>query len=312
MSPSAAIRVSQVAEFGGPGVLRTAERPWPEPAAGQVVVSIAAASINPADLGARSGALTRRLPSLQPPFVPGWDLAGVVTASGASTTAYAVGDPVVGMIPWIAVSGIVGAYAEAAAVDPEWLAARPPGLDEVAAATVPLAALTARQGLDLIAAAAGATLLVTGASGAVGGFAVQLAARDGLRVLAVASDGDEEWVASLGASEVLPRSADLATVGPVDALLDAAPVGAAAAAAVRDGGAAMFTRRVDVPDGRLRIHTPLVRSDPVALGELARELADGRLRTRVARTFDLQDAAEAHRLVEAGGLRGKVVLTTNA
>jgi NADPH2:quinone reductase len=306
------MRVCEVPEFGGPEVLRSTERPWPVLAAREIVVSIAAANVNPTDLAARSGAFRRRMPGLGPPFVPGWDLAGVVSDAGAETSGYAVGDLVVGMIPWARIGGRVGAYAQAAAVDPDWLAPRPDGLDEVTGATVPLNALTARQALDLIGAPAGATVLVTGASGAVGGFATQLAVRDGLRVLAVASDADEEWVAELGAAEVLPRCTDLTALNPVDAVLDAVPVGAVAAAAVRDGGVAVFTRGVgEVADGRdLRVETPLVHSDPAALAELTLQVASGQLRTRVARTLDLADAAEAHRLVERGGLCGKVVLTT--
>jgi NADPH2:quinone reductase len=309
------MRVCEVTEFGGPEVLRASVRPWPVPAAGEVVVMIGAANVNPTDIAARSGTHRRRMPDLQPPFVPGWDLAGVIGEVGAEAPGYAVGDPVVGMIPWVRIGGRVGAYAQAAAVDPSWLAPRPEGLDEVTGATVPLNALTARQALDLIGAAAGATVLVTGASGAVGGFAIQLAVREGLRVLAVATEGDEEWVAGLGATEVLPRSTDLSALRPVDALLDAVPIGAAAAVAVRDGGVAVFTRGVgdvaDVADGReLRIETPLVHSDPAALAELTSQVAGGRLRTRVAGTLDLDDAAEAHRLLERGGLRGKLVLTT--
>jgi NADPH:quinone reductase len=277
-----------------------------------VVVGIAAANVSPTDLASRSGAVRRRRPELAPPFVPGWDLAGVVTEVGAEAAGYSAGEPVVGMIPWVRIGGRVGAYAQAAAVAPSWLAPRPEGLDAITGATVPLNALTARQALDLIAAPAGATLLVTGASGAVGSFATQLATQDGLRVLAVASEGDEEWVASLGSAEVLPRSTDLAALKPVDAVLDAVPVGAPAAAAVRDGGVALFTRGIEVPDGRgLRVENPLVHSDPSALAALTRQVASGALRTRVARTLELGDADEAHRLVERGGLRGKVVLTTH-
>ncbi len=276
------------------------------------MVRIATANVNPTDIAARAGAHARRLPDLKPGFVPGWDFAGTIAELGPEPSGYAVGDRVVGMIPWVRIGGRVGAYAQAAAVDPGWLAPWPLGLDEITAATIPLNALTARQALDLIRAPVGATLLVTGASGAVGGFATQLAVRDGLRVLAVASDGDEEWVARLGAAEVLPRSADLAALDPVDAVLDAVPVGAAAAAAVRPGGVAVFTRRVsDVPGGdELRIETPLVESDPVALAELTRLVASGQLHTRVARTLELAEAPEAHRLVERGGLRGKIVLVT--
>jgi len=306
------MRVCEVTAFGGPDVLRESSRPWPVAAPHEVVVTIAAATVNPSDIAARSGAHRARLPELQPPFVPGWDLAGVVTDVGAQTSGFTVGDPVLGMIPWIRISGRVGSYAQAAAVQPDWLAPRPDGLDEVTGATIPLNALTARQALDLIGGPPGSTLLVTGASGAVGGFAMQLAAQAGLRVLAVASPGDEEWVSGLGAIEVLPRDVDFAALAPVDALLDAVPIGARAAAAVRSGGVAVFTRRVGEidPANGLRIETPLAHSDPDALAELARMAADGRLRTRVARTLDLADGAEAHRLVEHGGVRGKVVLTT--
>ena len=129
--------------------------------------------------------------------------------------------------------------------------------------------------------------------------------------MAVASNGDEDWVAGLGAAEVLPRSTDLAGVGPVDALLDAVPVGPVATDAVRDGGVAVFTR----PPGdferaaHMRVESFLVETDPAGLRELSGDLGAERLRTRVARTLDLAEAAEAHALVEPGGLRGKVVLT---
>jgi NADPH:quinone reductase-like Zn-dependent oxidoreductase len=304
------MRVAEVTEFGGPEVLRVAERPDPDPAAGEVVVRIDAFNVNPTDLVSRSGAARRRMPGLEPPFVPGWDLAGEVTAAEPGS-GYAPGDAVVGMIPWVRIGGRVGAYAEAAAVKPDWLAPAPAGLEATLAATLPLNALTAQQGLELLAVEPGSTLLVTGASGAVGGFATQLAAAAGLRVLAVASEGDEEWVDRLGAKEVLPRSTDIATLAPVDALFDAVPVGPSAAAAVREGGAALFTRGVEeseVKDG-VRVETLLADSDPDALRELSAELEAGRLRTRVADVLDLGDAAEAHRRVEAGGLRGKLVLT---
>ena len=302
--------VCEVAEFGGPDVLRLAARRWPEAGEGEVVVEIAAANVNPTDLAARGGLHRSRMPDLRPRFVPGWDLAGTVSEVGAGVDEYRPGEAVVGMIPWVRIGGRVGAYAQAANVDPGWLALRPPGLDEITGATVPLNTLTARQALDLIGLKSGSTLLITGASGAVGGFATQLAVRDGLRVLAVASDADEEWVRSLGPAKVLPRSTELGKLEQVDAVLDAVPVGAAVAAAVKPGGVALFTRFVEVPERPdLRVETPLVRSDPLALAELTEWVARGELKTRVARTFDLGEAAEAHRLVERGGLRGKIVLT---
>jgi len=306
------MRVCEVTEFGGPEVLREAQRPWPNAAAGEIVVEIAATNINPTDIAARSGAHRRRIPDLEPPFVTGWDLSGVVSEVNVPDSGFHPGDRVVGMIPWARIGGHVGAYAQAAAVKPAWLALRPESLDDIHGATVPLNALTAHQAIELIDAPAGATLLITGASGAVGGFATQLAVQRGLRVLAVASDADEDWVASLGPDHVLARDTDLADVGPVDAVLDAVPLGAAAIAPVRAGGVALFTRgSVELPDGLdLRIEKPLVDSEPAALEQLTARVADGSLKTRVAMTLDLAEAAEGHRLVERGGLRGKIVLTT--
>jgi NADPH2:quinone reductase len=302
------MRVCEVSAFGGPEVLRIAERPWPVAERGEVIVEVLATSVNPTDLAARAGAHRKRMPELTPPFVPGWDIAGVVADGGES--GYATGDPVVGMIPWVQTGGRVGAYAAAAAVDAAWLAPRSAGFDPVSAATLPLNALTARQGLDLIAAPPGATILITGASGAVGGYAAQLAAADGLRVIAQASAGDEDWVASLGAADVVARDVDYARLGPVDALFDAVPVGAAAAVAVRDGGVALFTRGVTgVDPERIRVEARLAHPDSGMLSGLVELAQRGQLRTRVARTFDLAQAPEAHRLAERGGLRGKLVLT---
>ena len=303
------MHVAEVTAFGGPEVLQLTERPDPAPAPGEVVVRIRAANVNPTDLGVRSGQARTRMPDLRPPFVPGWDLAGEVTAVGSEATGFAPGDRVLGMIPFGRIGGRVGAYAQAAAVDPGWLAPLCTDVDDATAATLPLNALTAQQALDMIAAPPGATLLVTGASGAVGGFATQLAVRAGLRVLAQASHGDEDWVGSLGATEVLPRDTDLATIGPVDAVLDAVPLGPDATAALRDGGIAVFTRPpgADPPPGR-RFDVVLVQSNAEQLRALTDDLEHGRLRTRIAEVLPLADAARAHALNEAGGLRGKVLL----
>jgi NADPH2:quinone reductase len=300
------MHVAEVTAHGPPEVLRLAERPDPSPAHGELVVRIRAANVNPTDVAVRSGDHPR---SPEPPFVPGWDLAGEVIAVGDGAEGFAPGERVIGMIPWGRIGGRVGAYAQEAAVEPQWLAPLDGGVDDATAATLPLNALTARQALDLIAAPPGSTLLITGASGAVGGFATQLAERDGHRVLAQASTGDEDWVASLGAAQVIPRSADLATIGPVDAVLDAVPLGPASTASLRDGGTAVFTRPPGAePDRDVRFETILVQTDPVSLRALAADLVAGRLRTRIAEALPLEQAARAPELNEAGGLRGKVVL----
>jgi NADPH:quinone reductase len=296
------VRVVEVTQFGRPEVLRPADRPDPEPGWDEVLVAVRATTVNPTDLSTRDGSRRRRLPELEPPFVLGWDLAGEVPETG---------ERVVGMIPFVHIGGRKGAYAERVAVDPAWLAPLPNGVPFEDAATLPLNGLTARQALDLLHLSAGDTLLVTGASGGVGGFAVQLAVASGLRVIAVAGRDDEHWVASLGAAEVLAPNDDLTAIDAVDGVLDAVPLGpAVSTAALREGGTAVFTRPPDPaePDREIHFETILVRPDQAMLTDLAERLAAGELRTRVAHVLPLEEAARGHRLAEQGGLHGKVVL----
>jgi NADPH2:quinone reductase len=294
------------AALGGPEVLRVTELPEPEAGPGQVVVRIRAVCVHPADIASTTGEIPRG--PVPPPFSPGWDIAGEVVSVGPETADFLVGDRVVGMIPWYLTRGTPGGYAEFVAADAGWLVPLPDGLDFVSAATVPLNAQTAHQGLALVSLAmlpAGSSILVTGASGGVGGFATQLAAQGGYRVLAQASDGDEQWVRGLGAHEVVSRSADVAAV------FDAVPVGEAAAAAVEDRGVVVATRPTPalVPARGVRQELQLIRLDRALLADLVEQVAAGRLRTRVAETMPLTEAADAHRRVSAGGLRGKLVLT---
>jgi NADPH:quinone reductase-like Zn-dependent oxidoreductase len=302
------MRAIAVTALGGPEVLQIVEYPNPVAGPGQVLVRVRAACVNPADLAARIGDMPGGADP--PPFQPGWDIAGEVAAVGEGLTGYRVGDRVAGMIPWFLTRGRPGGYAELVAAAADWLVPVPAGLDLDTAATVPLNALTAHVALDVLPLPRGSTLLVIGASGGVGGFAVQLAVRRRLRVIAVANDGDEDWVRELGADEVVPRSAGLSAVEAVPAVFDAAAVGLPAAAPLADGGILATTRPVDPvdPGRRVRQQLVLVKLNQLALGELIRDAAEGRLRTRVAETLPLAEAAQAHRQVEAGGLRGKIVL----
>ena len=300
------------AALGGPEVLQVTELPEPEAGPGQVVVRIRAVCVHPADVAATTGEIPRG-PD-KPPFSPGWDIAGEVASVGPDAADFGVGDRVVGMIPWYLTRGAPGGYAEFVAADTDWLVRLPDGLDFVSAATVPLNAQTAHQGLSLVALAllpAGSSLLVTGASGGVGGFATQLAVQSGYRVLAQASHEDEQWVRGLGAHEVVSRSVEAATAGPVAAVFDAVPLGEAAAAAVEDRGVVVVTRPTSaiVPARGVRQELQLIRHDRALLADLVGQVASGRLRTRVADTMPLTEAADAHRRVLAGGLRGKLVLT---
>ncbi|GIF73587.1 zinc-binding alcohol dehydrogenase [Asanoa siamensis] len=298
-----------VAELGGPDGLRVTELPDPVAEAGQVVVRVRAVCVQPADIAARVGMIPGG--PVPPPFLCGWDVAGEVASVGPEVTDLQVGDRVVGMIPWYLTRGTPGGYAELVAADAQWLVPLPDGLDLAAAATLPLNGLTAHQALAMLSLERGEPVLVTGASGGVGGFATQLATRRGHQVLAQATTGDEAWVGGLGAAEVLPRAADLAK-HTVRAVVDAIPLGDAAAAAVADGGAVVTTRPtppLDTARG-IRQHLQLIHLDRDLLADLVSQLAAGDLRTRVATTMPLTEAAEAHRLAEAGGLRGKIVLTT--
>jgi NADPH:quinone reductase-like Zn-dependent oxidoreductase len=303
------------AALGGPEVLQATELPEPEAGPGQVVVRVRAVCVHPADVAATTGQIP--LGPVPPPFLPGWDIAGEVASVGPDTTQFQVGDRVVGMIPWYLTRGAPGGYAELVAADAGWLVPLPDELDFVAAATVPLNAMTAHQGLELLArdrSPAGGTVLVTGAGGGVGGFAAQLAVQRGYRVLAQASTGDEAWVHSLGVHEVIPRSTELAAVGPVAAVFDAVPIGEAAAEAVQDGGVVVTTRPTPpiLPSRGVRQELQLIRLDRELLADLVGQVAAGQLRTRVAATMPLTEAAAAHRRVLAGAVHGKLVLTVGS
>jgi NADPH:quinone reductase len=303
------MRVIEVAAFGGPEALHVVERADPVAGPGQVLVRVRAANVNPTDLSVRDGSVVRRSPSVAPPVVPGWDLAGEVAAVGDGVTGLEPGTRVVGMVHWPSTRGEIGAYSELVALDADQVVATPDGVDDPTAATIPLNALTADQALGIIDPAPGTTLLVTGASGAVGAFAAQFAVQRGLRVIAQAGRDDEDFVWSLGVEDVLPRDADLTAIDEVDNVLDAVPVGPVAATRMAAGGTAVFTRGVQdqAPEGQ-RYEVVLCKADPVALRRVVADVADGLIATRVAQVLPIEDAPRAHELTEAGGNRGKIVL----
>ena len=209
----------------------------------------------------------------------------------------------------------LGTYAEQVVLDAADVAPAPAGIDSAAAATIPLNGLTALQALDALAPTAGQTILVTGAAGGLGGFAVELAAMRGLRVVGAAGDDDEKLVRHLGAAEFVPRSADLAAAvrelvpGGVDAVFDAAVVGYPALDAIRAGGAfAAFVGTGPVPLRGIRVVPVTIHADGAALTALSRLATAEKLTLRVADTYPLAEAAKAHERLQAGGVRGRLVL----
>jgi NADPH:quinone reductase len=304
-------------EFGGPEVLRLVSLPVPLPGPDQVRVRVAAAAVNPTDLAFRSGGHRSMPEGVSPPYVPGMDLAGVVDVAGAdAASVWAPGDRVMAAVsPW---DHGGGAQAEFVVVAADALARVPEQISLQAAATLPMNALTVRAALDELALRPGQTLGVTGAAGAVGGYAIQLGRAEGLRVIADASPADEDLVAGLGADIVVPRGPGVAArmrqvlPGGVDALLDAAVMGPPVLPAVRDGGRVIAVRPHPGETERgIAVSLVLVFRHLHEGGTLARlaELADtGVLSLRVADVLPAARAAEAHRRFEARGVRGRLVL----
>lgn len=303
------MRAVIVRSFGGPEVLAVADVPVPSPGAGQVRIRVEAAAVNPVDIATRAGWLAEAgLMAATPPVGAGWDVAGVIDAVGAGVEGFAVGDRVAGLSDRLDLPAKT--HAEFVVLDADTVART--DLDPVAAATLPLNVLTAAQALDVLDLAEGATVLVTGAAGGVGGFAVELAKARGLRVVAAAGDGDEELVRGLGAETFVPRSAPLAesvrqaVPGGVDSVLDAAVLGVGALDALRGGGTfvAVIAGAAPPPLRGTRVKNVMVRADGKRLAELIPQVTP-----RVADTLPLTEVAKAHRRTEKGNLRGRLVLT---
>ncbi|WP_141579864.1 NADP-dependent oxidoreductase [Actinomadura sp. WMMA1423] len=305
---------------GGPDALELTDVPEPVPGPGQVRIRVAAAAVNPVDAVTRSGALADA--GLMPPFGSrpsvgiGWDVAGTVDAVGDGVAGFAAGDEVIGLKDRLDVP--LGAYAEAIVLDAGAVAHAPRSVPAVEAATIPLNALTAFQALDLLGLPPGGTLLVTGAAGAVGGYAVELAAHRGLRVVAAASAADESEVRGFGAEMFVPRGEYLGdsvralVPGGVDGALDAALLSVAALDAVRGGGTFAAVNggpATPLPLRGITVHNVWIRADAAQLAQVAALTDEGRLTPRVADVLPLSEAPKAHARLEAGALRGRLVLT---
>ena len=304
-----------VIEFGGPEVLQVVDLPETHAAAGEVRIRVHAATVNPTDTYLRKGARAEALRKVPPPYIPGMDIAGVIDEVGASTTTdLAIGDAVMAMV---VNSASHGGYRESIVLSADAVVRAPAGFTLIEAATLPMNGLTARQSLNQLALRPGQTLAVTGAAGCYGGYAVQLAKADGLRVIADASSADEALVRSLGADIVVSRGDDIAAQirkvapGGVDGLADGAFQSGIAAGAVRDGGGFASVRGWAGDERGIAFHKTSVRDynhRADLLDRLRRQVEGGLLTLRVAATYPAEQAAEAHRRLEAKGTRGRLVL----
>jgi NADPH:quinone reductase-like Zn-dependent oxidoreductase len=301
--------------FGGPEVLRLTEVERPVPLPTEVLVRVRAVGVNPVEAVIRSG----QFPLLgEPPFILGWDISGVVEDVEPGVTRFQPGDEVYGM-PFF--PRAASAYAEYVAAPSRQLARKPAGLSHAEAAALPLAGLTAWQALvDTARVAAGQRVLIHGAGGGVGHLAVQIAKARGAHVLGTASAAKHDFVASLGAEELIDyRASDFAAqVDGVDVVLDT--IGGDTArrsiGVLRPGGLLVtIVGRRDV-DLAARTKTAgrrfaglSVEPDYPALEALADLAESGKLRAHLQATLGLAEAPKAHELLESGSVTGKIALT---
>jgi NADPH:quinone reductase-like Zn-dependent oxidoreductase len=297
------------ARYGGPEVLELTDLPEPKVPPGWVLLKVRSAAINPVDWKIMAGGLDP-LMEVQFPVVPGWDVSGVVEAVGIDVPEWAPGDEVISYARTDWVHG--GTMAEYVALPARLLAPKPASVDWDRAAALPLAGLTAYQVLGRLEVAAGDTVLVHNASGGVGGYAVQLAAARGARVIGTASEANHEYLRGLGAEPVaygdgLPeRVRELAPNG-VDVVVDlVGGVVEQTLAVLKDGG-----RHASVADDAVEAHGGTwmwVRPSAEDLTELGRLVDRGALRIELARSMPLAEGVEAYRLSQEGHVRGKIAV----
>ena len=301
---------------GGPEVLEVVDLPEVHAGSGQVRIRVHAVAVNPTDTMARNGSRAEQQKIDPPPYVPGMDVAGVVDeVDDDISTNVAVGDAVMAMV---VPNASHGAYREQIVLNARSVVPAPAGTSHVEACTLPMNGLTARQSLDLLGLSSGQTLAVTGAAGAYGGYVIQLAKTEGLTVIADASEADRELVTDLGADIVVRRGDDVASrfrehfSDGVDGLADGAVQNELVIPAVRDGGAFTSVRGfIGEPLRDISFTATMVRTydgEFEKLDRLRQLVESGSITLRVADTYTPERAGEAHRRLEAGGTRGRLVI----
>ena len=304
-------------EFGGPEVLRYEDVDRPRPAAAQVLIRVAATSFNPVDAAIRSGFLQQVFP-VALPHTPGIDVAGTIAEIGEGVARWSVGEAVVGFLPMTE----DGASAEFVLAPAELLTGAPTSIPLVDAAALPSTSLSAWQALlEQADLKAGQRVLVNGAGGGVGGYALQLAKQAGATVIATASPRSRDAVEALGADQIVDYTATAVTEAisePVEVVLNLvnAPESDLAGLTdlVSDGGVLVSTTSPvrDDPGRDVRSVRLFVRSDAGQLATIVERVDSGELRVDVSERFPLSEIARVHELGEAGKFRGKVILTPDA
>jgi NADPH:quinone reductase-like Zn-dependent oxidoreductase len=303
------MKAVRIHEFGGPEVLRVESQPRPEAGPGEVLVRVEAASVNPVDYKMRNGGY---VPQSALPLTLGRDVAGIVEATAVAAARFKAGDAVYAML-----ARDRGGYVEFVAVKAADCARKPERLDFIQAAAVPLAALTAWQGLfDYGHLAAGQRVLIHGASGGVGHFAVQFAKARGATVFATCSGEDVAFVRGLGADEVIDYRAERFEdrARDIDLVYDlvAGETQDRSWAVLKDGSAMVSTLKE--PDAakaaakHARAAHYMAQPNGAQLAEIAALIDAGKVVPTIAAVFPLEQAAQAERKLEDEHVRGKIVL----
>lgn len=309
------MKVVGVTQFGGPEALAVHEVAEPHAGPGEVRIAVRASAVSPTDAGVRSGG--RDTGDARPPYVPGMDAAGTIDEIGDGVEGWSVGDEVMAIALPLSEHG--GAYVERLVAPLGSFARIPAGTTLEQAATVPMNGLTAVQSFHLMGLEPGQVLAVTGSAGLLGNYLVQLAEEQGLVVVADSAEKDRALVDSLGPDHVVERGAGFADAvralfpDGVDGLVDTALQHEEALPALRDGGSFVAVRGWQGTGERdIRFEQVMVFSEYLSgesLDGLRQAVEDGVLTPRVAEALPAAEAPDAHRRMEAGGVRGRFVLT---
>ena len=306
------MKAVQFHSYGDAGVLVLEETACPQAAAGEVLIRVHAAGVNPLDWKVRDGHLKARMQH-RLPLIPGWDVSGVVEALGPGVTAFKIGDAVYGMLDFMR----NGTYAEYVAAEVGNLAIKPKTIDHIQAGGVPLAALTAWQSLFEVAGLeSGQTVLIHAAAGGVGHFAVQFAKWKKARVIGTASAGNKGFLRELGADEVIDYTSTKLeeAVHDVDVVLDT--IGGETRQrswkVLKKGGILVATLSISPHETAqypgLRGKGIMVHPDTAQLTQIATLIDAGHLKPVVTTILPLAEAARAHEISQTGHVRGKIVL----
>ena len=302
--------------FGDPEVLEVMDIPEVSAGEGEIRIRNYASAVNPTDIVSRSGLIKQFIKDFTLPCVPGMDVAGIVDEIGPGVeTGIKVGDKVIAMVM---PNKLHGGYREQLVLDQNAVVKAPEGFSFFESSTLPMNGLTARLSLDLLDLKKNNIIAVTGGPGAYGGYVIQLAKADGLIVLADSNENDVDLLKDLGVDYIIPRGKnfveEVKKIFPdgVDGIADGALLNEKAIGAVKDSGSFTSVRNfIGEPQRNINFTATWVSEyycDFEKLNTLRQQVEDGLISLRVAEIVTPENAAEAHRKLDAGGTRGRMVI----